>query len=87
VTVTRSAEEVHGPRAPSLLDAILPVVVLIALIALTIWLFGVSATDGPLRVALLLSAAFASLIAVKNGVSAVVLPRRFTQFALTPGSR
>ena len=40
-----------------------PVVVLIALIVLTIWLFGVSATDGPLQVALLLSAAFASLIA------------------------
>lgn len=61
------------PRPPSLLDAILPMVVLIALIALTIWLFGVSATDGPLQVALLLSAAFASLIAFKNGftVSAI----------------
>lgn len=55
------------PRAPSLLDAILPVVVLIGLIGLTIGLFGVSATDGPLQVALLLSAAFASLIAFKNG--------------------
>ena len=55
------------PRPPSLLDAILPVVVLIALIALTISLFGVSATDGPLQVALLLSAAFAALIAFKNG--------------------
>jgi NhaC family Na+:H+ antiporter len=41
--------------------------VLIVLIALTIWLFGISATDGPLQVALLLSAAFASLIAFKNG--------------------
>jgi NhaC family Na+:H+ antiporter len=56
-----------GPREPSLLDAVLPVVVLIALIGLTIALFGVSATDGPLQVALLLSAAFASLIAFKNG--------------------
>jgi NhaC family Na+:H+ antiporter len=55
------------PRPPSLLDAVLPVVVLIALISLTIALFGVSATDGPLQVALLLSAAFASLIAFKNG--------------------
>ena len=55
------------PRPPSLLDAVLPVVMLIVLIALTIWLFGVSATDGPLQVALLLSAAFASLIAFKNG--------------------
>jgi NhaC family Na+:H+ antiporter len=55
------------PRAPSLLDALLPVVVLILLIALTILLFGIAATDGPLQVALLLSAAFAALIAFKNG--------------------
>jgi len=58
---------VVAPREPSLLDSVLCVVVLIALIALTIALFGVSATDGPLQVALLLSAAFASLIAFKNG--------------------
>ena len=56
-----------GARPPTLLDALLPIVVLIGLIALTIGLFGVSATDGPLQVALLLSAAFASLIAFKNG--------------------
>jgi hypothetical protein len=37
------------PRPPTLLDSILPVVVLIALIAVTIWLFGVSATDGLCR--------------------------------------
>ena len=55
------------PRPPSLLDAVLPVVVLIVLIAITIWLFGVEATDGPLQVALVLSAAFAALIAFKNG--------------------
>jgi Na+:H+ antiporter, NhaC family len=56
-----------GPRPPSLIDALLPIVVLIGLLALTIVLFGVSATDGPLQVALLLSAAFASLVAFKNG--------------------
>jgi NhaC family Na+:H+ antiporter len=59
--------ESRQPRPPTLLDAILPVVVLIGLIALTIVLFGVGATDGPLQVALLLAAAFASLIAFKNG--------------------
>jgi NhaC family Na+:H+ antiporter len=58
------------PRSPSLLDALLPVVVLIALIALTIVVFGISATDGPLQVALLLSAAFAALMAFKNGYRA-----------------
>ena len=55
------------PRAPTLLDALLPIVVLIALLALAISLFGIDATNGPLQVALLLSAAFASLIAFKNG--------------------
>jgi Na+:H+ antiporter, NhaC family len=68
-----NVEARRQPRPPSLLDAILPVVVLIALIALTIVLFGVSATDGPLQVALLLSAAFASLIAFKNGYTAAAI--------------
>ena len=62
-----------GPRPPSLLDALLPVVVLIGLIALTIALFGISATDGPLQVALLLSAAFASLVALKNGYTSAAI--------------
>jgi Na+:H+ antiporter, NhaC family len=61
------------PRPPTLLDAVLPVVVLIVLIALTIALFGVSATDGPLQVALLLAAAFASLMALKNGYTSAAV--------------
>jgi NhaC family Na+:H+ antiporter len=65
--VSSIAADDRRPRAPSLADAVLAVAVLIALIALTIALFGVSATDGPLQVALLLSAAFASLLAFKNG--------------------
>jgi NhaC family Na+:H+ antiporter len=55
------------PRAPTLLDALLPVVVLICLLATTIVLFGIDATNGPLQVALFLSAAFAALMAFKNG--------------------
>ena len=55
------------PRAPSLLDALVPVVALIGLIALTIVLFGIDATNGPLQVALLTSAAVAGLVALKNG--------------------
>jgi NhaC family Na+:H+ antiporter len=71
--VSEAAEPPRGPRPPSLLDAVAPVVVLIVLIALTIWLFGIGATDGPLQVALLLSAAFASLVAFKNGYSAAAV--------------
>src|SRR5215471_6770893 len=55
------------PRPPSLLDALIPVVALIGLIALTIVLFGVGATDGPLQVALLTAAVVAGLVALKNG--------------------
>jgi len=59
-----------GPRAPSLLDALAPVVVLIGLLVLTIVLFGTAAADGPLQVALFLSATFAALVAYKNGHAA-----------------
>jgi Na+:H+ antiporter, NhaC family len=67
------AQQGRKTKPPSLFDALLPIVVLIVLIASTIALFGVAATDGPLQVALLISAAFASLIAFKNGytVSAI----------------
>jgi NhaC family Na+:H+ antiporter len=61
------------PHPPSLLDALLPVVVLIGLLALTIAFFGIDATNGPLQVALLLSAAFASLIAFKNGYTVTAI--------------
>jgi Na+:H+ antiporter, NhaC family len=61
------------PRPPSLLDAIAPIVVMILLIALTIVTFDVAATDGPLQVALMLSAAFASLVALKNGYTTAAI--------------
>jgi Na+:H+ antiporter, NhaC family len=57
----------RSPRPPTFVDAVAPVVVLIGLLTLTMVLFGTAAADGPLQVALLLSAAFASLIAFKNG--------------------
>jgi NhaC family Na+:H+ antiporter len=56
-----------APREPSLAAALAPVLVLIGLLALTMVLFDTGAADGPLQVALLLSAAFAALVALKNG--------------------
>jgi Na+:H+ antiporter, NhaC family len=70
---SRPAGQSRVLRPPSLLDAAAPIVVLILLIALTIVTFGVSATDGPLQVALMLSAAFASLVALKNGYTSAAL--------------
>ncbi|MGH9251247.1 MAG: Na+/H+ antiporter NhaC family protein, partial [Acidimicrobiales bacterium] len=62
-----------APRAPSFVDALAPVIVLISLLTLTIALFGLEAADGPLQVALLTSAAFAGLVALKNGYTAATL--------------
>mgnify|MGYP005817937567 CR=1 FL=1 len=56
-----------GVRPPSLADAIAPLVVLAGLIAASLALFGLDALDGPIQVALVLSAAFAALIVLKNG--------------------
>jgi NhaC family Na+:H+ antiporter len=66
-------QAVQQPRPPTLLDALLPIIVLIGLLALTIIYFGIDATNGPLQVALLLSAAFASLIAFKNGYTVAAI--------------
>jgi NhaC family Na+:H+ antiporter len=63
----------HETKPPSLVDALIPVVALIALIGLSLYLFGIDATEGPLQVALLLSAAVAALVARKNGHDYVVI--------------
>ena len=55
------------PRPPSLLDAIIPLVVLIGLIGGSVMLFGLGAIDGPVQVALILSATVAAMVALKNG--------------------
>ena len=52
-----------------MVDALIPVAVLIVSIATTVLLFGTDATGGPLQVALLISAVAAALVAFKNGFS------------------
>jgi Na+:H+ antiporter, NhaC family len=69
VNTETASGEPRSPRSPSLLDALAPVIVLIGLLVLTMSLYGTDAADGPLQVALLLSAAFAALVAFKNGYS------------------
>jgi NhaC family Na+:H+ antiporter len=64
-------DEASRIREPSLLDALIPVVALVGLIGLTIWLFGVDATGGPLQVALLTSTMVAGFVALKNGHTVV----------------
>ncbi|ROP35722.1 Na+/H+ antiporter NhaC [Saccharothrix texasensis] len=54
-------------RAPSLVDATVPLVALVALIGGSLALFGLAALDGPIQVALILCAMVAALVVLKNG--------------------
>lgn len=56
-------------REPSLLDALIPLIFMIVLLALSIVLFGLDAAAGPLQVALFMSAVVAAVVAHKNGHS------------------
>ncbi len=56
-------------REPSLMDALIPLVFMIVLLAISIVLFGIDAALGPLQVALLMSAVVAAIVAHKNGHS------------------
>src|SRR5215469_3184090 len=56
-------------KEPSYADAIIPLVVLIGLIAASVFLFGIDAVGGPMEVALILAGMVASLIVLKNGYS------------------
>ena len=53
---------------PSLLDALIPVIVLIAMLAAAVYAFGLD-SFGPTQVALIMAAAVAALIGIKNGIS------------------
>jgi NhaC family Na+:H+ antiporter len=59
--------EDEAARRPSLIEAVLAVVVLVVLILSTVVLFGVDATNGPLQVALFTSAVVAGLMALRLG--------------------
>jgi Na+:H+ antiporter, NhaC family len=64
-----TADPDNGPsvRVPSLLQSLIPVAVLIALLATSIWLFGEDSSQGANQIALTLAAAVAAVIAIRNG--------------------
>jgi len=68
MTTDLPAEE-KAVRQPSLLDALIPLLFMIGLLATSIVLFGLDAAVGPLQVALLMSAVVAAVVAHKNGHS------------------
>lgn len=54
-------------RPPSYLEALIPIVTLIILLAPAIYLYGADSTRGPIQVALMMSMMVAGLIGLKNG--------------------
>ncbi|MDH3839421.1 MAG: Na+/H+ antiporter NhaC [Chromatiales bacterium] len=54
-------------KKPSLVDAVVPIAVLITLLSFSVFLFGDSSSAGPNQIAMIFAAAVAALIALKNG--------------------
>ena len=54
-------------KPPSFLDALIPIIVLVVLLASAIILYGSDGTSGPIQVALMLSMMVAGLVGLKNG--------------------
>jgi NhaC family Na+:H+ antiporter len=56
-------------KRPSLLQALIPILVLIALLATNVLVLGTDATNGPNQIGLLLAAAVAGIVSIKLGYS------------------
>ncbi|GAB3512468.1 Na+/H+ antiporter NhaC family protein [Pseudoxanthomonas daejeonensis] len=63
----RAPETPRPVRAPSYLDAALPLVVLVVLVGTSVALFGMAAIDGPMQVAMILASMSAVAVILKNG--------------------
>ena len=61
------AEKDKSIKPPSFLDALIPIIVLIVLLASAVYLYGADGTAGPIQVALMLSMMVAGLVGLKNG--------------------
>jgi len=57
------------PREPTLIDALIPVVSLIAMLFLSVKLFGSDSSQGPNQIVLTLGAAIAAIVAIQKGHS------------------
>ncbi|MGM7447226.1 transporter (NhaC family) [Idiomarina loihiensis] len=59
----------HKTKAPSLLQALIPLLALIAMLSSSVYLFGEDSSYGPNQIALLVAAGIAVIIGFKNGFS------------------
>ena len=65
--MSNSAPEKVVGKAPSMLDAFIPVITLIALLAIAVVYFGNDSSYGPNQIALLVAMGIAIIIGIKNG--------------------
>lgn len=54
-------------KSPTLLDALIPVIALVLMLALSVYLFGSDSSGGPNQIVLTLGAAIAAIVAMQNG--------------------
>ena len=69
MTNTPNPESHHAGRTPSLIQALLPIALLIVMLATSVWLFGDNSSYGPNQIALLIAAATAAMVGAFNGQS------------------
>jgi len=55
------------PKSPTLLDALVPIIALVIMLASSVFLFGSDSSYGPNQIVLTMAAAIASIVAVRNG--------------------
>ena len=65
--MSEEGKEQNRIKPPSLLDALIPIIFLIVLLASAVYLYGADGIGGPIQVALMLSMMIAGLIGLKNG--------------------
>ncbi len=65
----KTSNHANPVREPTLIDALIPIVVLIVLLSLSVHLFGSDSSAGANQVVLLLGAMVSALVAIKNGYS------------------
>ena len=59
----------NNHKSPTLVDAIIPIIVLIIMLSFSVYLYGDNSSYGANQIALILSASIAAIIAIKNGYS------------------
>ncbi len=61
------SQAVGQPKPPTMLDALIPVISRVLMLALSVYLFGSDSSSGPNQIVLTLGAAIASIVAMQNG--------------------